>query len=799
MTEPALPDIDGSDGTPADPTTTAPSTGQLELPGLSDAIRPAVARPGAKEWADTDPVAQVLVFAHVPHLSGVYDYAVPRGLADQAQPGHLVRVRFSGRLTDGFVVRRLASTGYVGTLAPIDRVITSYRLLQPDVADAAQTLAVRYGGTWADVLRLAVPSRHARAEAAALARAETTTAGSARRQGASPDTTASEAAVITADSVASREGTSSAENVDAEQELVAPDWEGLDSYTAGRAFVARCVGGDAPVAWLQALPGATVDAVPHWARTLSGYVWSLLHAEPSATSRANVAEMANQDAAPAEQELAGAEVGAESGGVGGEGSSGARSVIVVCPDRRVVEHVVAALGAWLPEESLAVLHTDAGAETRFGEYVSCLAGAVRVVVGTRSAAWAPVAGLVATMVVEPSAGTMVDGRSPHVRAVDVARARGALTGAGTLVVEWAGSLVCRRWVATGVAKELVPVAGVRRAVLPQCEVVWARDSDPLGGRGGLSSEVVRAAREAVTRGPVLVHSAHWSGPAAVRCKGCSGRVRCRECAYPLTVAAAPSGGVVRDGVPSCRQCLRAVGAWRCGECGSSEWVVWASSSDRAVGDVGRLVPGAKVVMVTAERRSVRHPGGPGVVVVSTRGAEPVVPGGYALVVVLDARRLWDAETADADVVAVQTWARLVGLAAPARAGGRVLFTETDPQGLMEAVCRDRAPALVDALVAERAEVGAAPVVPSVALAGPKQAVLGVFDEWGRTPGVVPWRVWGPVTDGEGVRLLVVPPVELTGAAEIARWQRAAAEQVAGVRTGRAVRGLPVPQAVVAPI
>lgn len=812
--------------------TSTAGTGQLELPGLSVAATPAVTSAAGKDWAEDNPVAQVLVFAHVPHLSGVYDYAVPRRWADHAWPGHLVRVRFSGRLTDGFVLQRMASSGYVGTLAPIDRVLTTYQLLQPDVAEAARNLAARYGGSWADVLRLAVPSRHVRAETEVLAHVAashsiigsgTSSQHDDKKTGQIPPELAKENHIDFRSSVKpSAQQTSS--RVDSVSDFClrngvthvrCSQWEGIDSYQAGKAFVQRSLNGHAPLAWIQAMPGASCEAVPRWAQTISGFVWEILdswhhrqHSCGDATSKtpsmaptdqrqppsANETQLAHQST-PCAQSLGQQQFQGQTR----RAIADAGAVIVVCGDHRAVEHVVTALGSWLPSEALAVLQSDAGAATRFGEYVMSLLGPVQVVVGTRSAVWAPVSNLLGTIVVEPSADTMTDGRSPHVQAADVARARGALTGAGTLLMEWSGSLVCRRWVGTGEAKELVPVPGVRRAALARCQIVGAQDRDPFGGRGGWSHEVVRAARAAVQRGAVLVHSSNWTGPAAVRCKGCAGRVRCQKCAHPLTVATARSGGVVPGSAPSCGQCLRTVGAWRCKECGAHEWVVRESSPDRAVGDVGRLVPGAKVVMVTAQRRSVRHPGGPGVVVVSTRGAEPVVPGGYALVVVLDARRLWDAQLPDADVTAVQTWSRLVGLAAPARDGGQVLFTEADPQAMMAQVCRDRGPQLVDELVTERLQMGAAPVVPSVALAGAQTAVMGLLDEWASLSGVVPWRVWGPVAGQDGVRLLVVPPMEMTEAAAIGQWQHEAAAQVGHVRTGRAVRGLPVPQAVVSPV
>ena len=50
------------------------------------------------------PVAAVVVDTGLPHLDRVFEYAVPAELAEAAQPGVRVRVRFAGRDLDGFVV-----------------------------------------------------------------------------------------------------------------------------------------------------------------------------------------------------------------------------------------------------------------------------------------------------------------------------------------------------------------------------------------------------------------------------------------------------------------------------------------------------------------------------------------------------------------------------------------------------------------------------------------------------------------------------------------------------------------------
>ena len=62
------------------------------------------------------PVAKVAVDIPLAHLDRPFDYLVPERMAADAEPGCRVRVRFSGKLVDGFVLDRMASSDHPGNL-----------------------------------------------------------------------------------------------------------------------------------------------------------------------------------------------------------------------------------------------------------------------------------------------------------------------------------------------------------------------------------------------------------------------------------------------------------------------------------------------------------------------------------------------------------------------------------------------------------------------------------------------------------------------------------------------------------
>jgi len=192
-------------------------------------MRAASARPtrGAKVAASLLPVASVSVDVSLAHLDRPFDYLVADTDSDAAQPGTRVRVRFAGRVLDGFVLQRLATSEHQGTLGFIEKVVSAEPVLTRQVALLVRAVADRYAGSMADVLRLAVPPRHARTES------------EPHPERAAPSGSAGPGSV-------------SSGNAGADSPLDLTRWA---DYRAGAAFLTAVRAGRAARAVWQALPG----------------------------------------------------------------------------------------------------------------------------------------------------------------------------------------------------------------------------------------------------------------------------------------------------------------------------------------------------------------------------------------------------------------------------------------------------------------------------------------------------------------------------------------------------------------
>ncbi len=141
------------------------SGSEPDQPALIDAPASPKRRVRASaDIADALPIARVHVDLGLPHLDRPFDYLVPQSMDTDAVPGARVSVRFAGADHDGFITERAAHSDHDGKLARLRRVVSTEPVLTPDIDRLARAVADRYAGTVSDVLRLAIPPRHATTE-----------------------------------------------------------------------------------------------------------------------------------------------------------------------------------------------------------------------------------------------------------------------------------------------------------------------------------------------------------------------------------------------------------------------------------------------------------------------------------------------------------------------------------------------------------------------------------------------------------------------------------------------------------
>ncbi len=588
-------------------------------------------------------MARVVVDRSQPHLDREFDYAVPASMADTAQPGTRVRVRFGGQDVDAFCVARVDGSDH--ELAPLRRVVSPEPVLAPQVLGLARAVARRWAGTLPDVLRLAVPPRHARTESEVPPADE--------RQALVP-----------------------ADGATVDPAAAAPAWE---DYVGGPAFVRRVRAGDGPRAVWLALPGPEAP----WAVGIAQAVAAAL--------------------------------------------AGGRGALVVAPSAAHVATIESALDAvgvppWGPTApgGRVRLMADDGPADRYRAFLAALRGHARCVVGTRAAAFAPVAELGLVVCWDDGDDLLAEQRAPYPHAREVLAMRAESEGAALLVGGLSRSVAAQRWLESGWARELAAARAVVRQRAPRVVALTsaelAREGPAAAAR--LPGAAWRAARDALARGPVLVQVPRGGYLPAVACGSCRTLARCPSCAGPLEVATA-------GGAAGCRVCGRPAVGWRCPECSHGALRAVRVGSERTAEELGRAFPGVPVRVSGGGARVPRVPDRPALVV-STPGAEPQAEGGYAAALLLDAAVLTGRPDLDVAEQALATWLRAAALVRPAGSGGVVLLVgDGDPAPTQALVRWDPGGHAARELV-ERAALRLPPAVHVVVLEGPRDAVRALL-------------------------------------------------------------------------
>jgi primosomal protein N' (replication factor Y) (superfamily II helicase) len=657
-------------------------------------------QPPTRVPASRQPVARVAVDVSLPHLDRLFDYLVPEQLAELAVPGCRVRVRFAGRLTSGYLVERAEGSEHEGRLAYLERVLSPEPVLTREIAGLARAVADRYGGTVADVLRLAIPPRHAAVEATPTESAVSAAAEAAPTEPAAPATAE---AALTAPTAPATGYRFAPPHMQTRQQPADASGRGAGSgagqqdpwarYPTGAAFIAALADGRSPRAVWSALPG------PHW---------------PEEIARAVAATAAS-----------------------------GRGALVLVPDARDLELIEAALTARLGSARFVSLAAKLGPAERYRRWLAALRGHVKVVAGTRSAMFAPVADLGLVVLWDEGDDLHAEPRAPYPHARDVLLLRAYRCGAAALIGGYARTAEAAQLIATGWAKPLVADRHTVRTSAPMVKTVGddaelARDEAAQTAR--MPSLALRTAREALANGPVLFQVPRRGYLAAVACQVCGSRIRCRACAGPVALAGP-------------RQPLRcgwcgAPAGQACENCGGTSIRAVVTGERRTAEELGRAFPAVTVRLSSGDKVLAQIPDAPAIVI-ATPGAEPRATGGYAAAILLDGWALLARPSLRAGEEALRRWMNAAALVRPGAAGGAVVLMAEPDLPPAQALIRWAPATHADRELAERAELRFPPAVRMAAVTGADDDVRKLLSDVS-----LPARadVLGPVPAGRQERV-----------------------------------------------
>jgi primosomal protein N' (replication factor Y) len=370
-------------------------------------------------------------------------------------------------------------------------------------------------------------------------------------------------------------------------------------------------------------------------------------------------------------------------------NNGSGSVLVIAPDEKDVDLIIQSLDA----DGVKALKLTAAMprEERYRNYLLAMHGQKCVVVGTRSAIFAPVNNLSTIIVHKESSHDHYEVRSPGWNSRTVALMRSKMEAVKLILTGFSPSIE---------VSQLIDEREVK--YLNSKETVAIKAFTPSEG-ALLPGRIFTEVKKALTIGPVLFIAPRKGYGNALLCAHCRNVAMC-GCGGRLSVAA-------KSKAPSCVHCGTTFAGWRCSFCDRDKQYLAGRGIERAAEEISRAFPHIPVIISAGDVIKDRIEHKPALVL-ATSGAQPQVEGGYSAVVILDGMRFFSHTDLRTQERARELFFETSSLISQE---GTVLLVIDDVHPIVSAIARWNVAPLLKRELSERAELQLPPSVFSVVL------------------------------------------------------------------------------------
>jgi primosomal protein N' (replication factor Y) len=276
-----------------------------------------------------------------------------------------------------------------------------------------------------------------------------------------------------------------------------------------------------------------------------------------------------------------------------------KDAIALVPEIALTPQLISIFSSYFGD-SIAVLHSALGIGERYDEWKRIRAGEVRVVVGTRSAVFAPVRNLGLLIIDEEQEHTYKSENSPRYHARDVAKHRCVSAGALLLLGSATPSLESMFHAVEGKYKLFRLENRYNKRELPGVLIADMKKELKNGNAGTISTLLLRELRENIERGEQSI--------LFLNRRGASTLIACGECGYTFTCPRCSVSETYHsvNHRLMCHYCGWSEPAQdACPECGGMLKYVGAGTQ-KVEEELGKLLPGVELIRMDTDTVSPVH-------------------------------------------------------------------------------------------------------------------------------------------------------------------------------------------------
>ncbi len=211
-----------------------------------------------------------------------------------------------------------------------------------------------------------------------------------------------------------------------------------------------------------------------------------------------------------------------------------KASILMVPEIALTPQMLETFSSYFGEE-IAVMHSSLTAGERYDEWKRIKNGAARVVIGTRSAVFAPVQNLGLIIIDEEQEDSYKSENAPRYHARDIAKFRCAQTGAFLLLGSATPDVVTRYNAEIGKYSFFSLPSRYNQMSLPQVVIVDMKKELRSGNGGDLSSVLINELSDNIEKGEQSILFLNRRGSSKlISCGECGYTYKCPRCSVSLT-------------------------------------------------------------------------------------------------------------------------------------------------------------------------------------------------------------------------------------------------------------------------
>ncbi len=276
-----------------------------------------------------------------------------------------------------------------------------------------------------------------------------------------------------------------------------------------------------------------------------------------------------------------------------------KAAIILVPEIALTPQMVSWFRARFGDTA-AVLHSRLSAGERFDEWRRIRHGQARVVIGARSAIFAPCENLGLIVVDEEHETTYLSDRHPRYDAREVAAFRAENEGATLLLASATPSILSFAKARRGDYTLLEMPHRVNERPMPRVEIVDMRKEIENGNRSVFSALLMQKLRDCMARGEQAMLLMNRRGyNSFVSCRSCGLTMKCPNCDVALTYHM--NGG---DGRLHCHYCGYMTDTpATCPDCASKYIRFFGAGTQKVEDELKKLLPGVPIARMDVDTTS----------------------------------------------------------------------------------------------------------------------------------------------------------------------------------------------------